>query len=50
MVSFCWNMFSSISYDITGVSATYKKNIGQWVAVQNRVVETRDSRGSRGIL
>ena len=47
-MSFCSNIFSSISYDLTGVSVTYKKNIGQWVAVQNRLVETRDSRSTRG--
>ena len=47
-MSFCWNIFSNICYDITGVSATNKTNIGQWVAVQNRLVETQDSRGDRG--
>ena len=47
-MSFCSNIFSSKRYDITGVSVTYKKNIGQWVALQNRVEETRDSRSARG--
>ena len=47
-MNFCWNIFSSICYDITGVTVTKKTNIGQWVAVQNRLVETRDSSGDRG--
>ena len=42
------NIFCSISYDITGVSVTYKKNTGQWVAVQKRIVEIQDSRGAKG--
>ena len=42
------NIFCSISYDITGVSVTYKKNIGQWVAVQKRIVKIQDSRGAKG--
>ena len=48
LVSFCSNIFNSKSYDITGVSVTYKskKNIGHWVAVQNRELETRDSKGA----
>ena len=46
MLSFCSKIFSSISYNIHGVSVTYKKNIGQWVAVQNRVVGTQDFRGA----
>ena len=50
LVTFWLNIFSSTSYEITGVSVSYKKNIGQWVAVQNRIVVTQDSRSARGNL
>ena len=33
---------------VPGVSITYKKNIGQWVGVQNRIMETWNSRAARG--
>ena len=48
LVSFCWNIFNSKSYSITDVSVTYKKHIGWWVALQNRVMETWDSRVAKG--
>ena len=41
MVSFCSNIFSSISYNITGVNVTCKKNAGQWVAIQKRVFKEK---------
>ena len=45
---FCASIFNSKGYDITGVSVTYKRNIGRWVTVESRMEETRDSRGVRG--
>ena len=44
-MSFCASIFNSKGYDITGVSVTYKRNIGRWVTVESRMEETRDSRG-----